>query len=686
MATNRSTIVGILLIAGLAAPATPILAADASGDWPMFKGDAGRAGMGVDGPDSEPVVRWRYDAGAPITDNVAIVGDLVLAASNDGVLHALDIASSQVLWRYAPASLVSGPTVYQDSAYVFVDGNDLVSLGLDGEIGWTTPDVGPGPTNPTVGDGAVYFGTADGDLVAVDAATGDERWRTQVDDTSGAVHRPAFADGRVHVASDGGGYVAVDAVDGDILWRFDTDAYATGTAVVSDGIAYIGAGAPEGRLWALDAAAGEEIWRVDEAYSNPSIADGIAFAGSAALGVAAFDVATGDPIWVFPIEGVARPMAVAEGVVYVPADQERRLYAIDASNGDELWHMELDAGTDCCVAVADGAAFVGTWSGSLYAIGSVGDGRARVTPSTPPAAVVSPNPFTVIETLEPSLTGLSGVGDIAFGPDGNLYVVQTAPAAIVVLSPDGTPIRSFGSPGAGPGELDFADRWPAIAVDQDGLVYVTEAGNARVSVFESDGTFVRHVGSFGDEPGRFLLPFDVVVDDAGGILVADDMQRTASRFAADGAFEWRLDPHSDPDFQGGYFHGGGVDANGRTWLTNDSTGMVLAFDTDGTKVESWSVMDEALGSGLLGPCQLALDAVGNTYVLDCSNRSFAVFDPERRLIGAWVGPDPLPFGAGYAFGPDWRLYALAGGDRADGGTVDQPDAILVMDVVLPVAE
>ena len=91
---------------------------------------------------------------------------------------------------------------------------------------------------------------------------------------------------------------------------------------------------------------------------------------------------------------------------------------------------------------------------------------------------------------------------------------------------------------------------PAIAVAQDGHVYVTEAGNSRVSVFEPDGTFVRHIGSFGDEPGRFLLPFDIVVDGAEGVYVVDDVQRTVSKFAADGAFEWRLDPHSDPDFVG----------------------------------------------------------------------------------------------------------------------------------------
>ena len=85
----------------------------------------------------------------------------------------------------------------------------------------------------------------------------------------------------------------------------------------------------------------------------------------------------------------------------------------------------------------------------------------------------------------------------------------------------------------------------------------------------------------------------------------------------------------------------------------------------------------------MGSCQIALDGAGNAYVLGLLQPDMAVFDPEHRLIGAWTGPEALPFGSAYAFGPDGRLYALAGGDRADGGTVDQPDAILVMEVALP---
>ena len=88
--------------------------------------------------------------------------------------------------------------------------------------------------------------------------------------------------------------------------------------------------------------------------------------------MSAFDATTGEPLWTFPVDGYARPLAVADGVVYVPADTERRVYALDAATGTELWRFDVDSGIDCCVAVADGAVYVGTFLGGVYAI--EGDG------------------------------------------------------------------------------------------------------------------------------------------------------------------------------------------------------------------------------------------------------------------------------------------------------------------------
>ena len=149
-------------------------------------------------------------------------------------------------------------------------------------------------------------------------------------------------------------------------WRFDTGDAQTGTAGVIDGIAYIGGSGDGGGglLWALDATTGEELWRIDEPIFTPAVADGVGYSGSVSGLITAFDTATGAIRWQETVEGTARPLAVADGVVYIPADAEQRVYALDAQTGDELWRFELDAGIDCCIAVAHGSVFVGTRSGA----------------------------------------------------------------------------------------------------------------------------------------------------------------------------------------------------------------------------------------------------------------------------------------------------------------------------------
>ena len=122
---------------------------------------------------------------------------------------------------------------------------------------------------------------------------------------------------------------------------------------------------------------------MDEPLFTPAVENGVGYSGSASGLITAFDTATGTIRWQETVEGTARPLAVADGVVYVPADAERRVYALDAQTGDELWRFELDAGIDCCIAVAHGSVFVGTRAGSVYAIGGDGGGSPGASPSAP---------------------------------------------------------------------------------------------------------------------------------------------------------------------------------------------------------------------------------------------------------------------------------------------------------------
>jgi outer membrane protein assembly factor BamB len=351
-----------------------------SGDWSTFRGDAARRGEGRDGPVGAPVLRWRFQANGTVPEQVVVFGELAYAASDDGVLHALDVQTGEERWSYvASEPPLKGPAVDDGMVYTF-DGLGVLHA-LDATSGgerWQATQALASPTSTAIGDGMVFAGTGDGALVAFDAEDGTERWRVAISST-GTAYAPAFDEGVVFIAADGRGYVATDALDGTPMWSFDIGEYSGGTAVVADGMVYAFGSEPAGTgmLWALDRATGAERWRIEQPIFTPAVSSGVAYAGSVGLGVTAIDTLTGEPLWTFPTEGPARPLAVADGVVYVPADVERRVYALDAANGTELWRFDVDAQIWCCVAVAKGAVYVGTQLGGVYAI------EGRVDPLTP---------------------------------------------------------------------------------------------------------------------------------------------------------------------------------------------------------------------------------------------------------------------------------------------------------------
>ncbi len=90
-------------------------------------------------------------------------------------------------------------------------------------------------SSPAVVDGVVYVGSDDGNLYAIEAATGSERWRFTTGDQVNS--SPAVVDGVVYVGSDDGNLYAVEAATGSERWRFTTGGEVGSSPAVVDGVA-----------------------------------------------------------------------------------------------------------------------------------------------------------------------------------------------------------------------------------------------------------------------------------------------------------------------------------------------------------------------------------------------------------------------------------------------------------------
>jgi len=272
-----------------------------------------------------------------------------------------DELSPKVKWSLKTSFSISASPVVVDQVAYISDYDVVYALdAATGDERWRF-DNGTWFTAPVVKDSVVYVGgeeMSDGDeyyLYALDAATGEERWRFQA---GGSVTPAAVADGIAYIGSDDNYVYALDDATGKWFWRFkagfEGDVVGFSAPAVADGVVYIG-GADE-YVYALDAATGELRWRQQMSDRTPTltVAEHVVYVSGWMSGLHALDPGTGEDFWVFG-GGMRGPAAVADGVVYVGSDDGA--YAIDAVTGEERWLFRTK-GWAASPMMAEGSVYV----------------------------------------------------------------------------------------------------------------------------------------------------------------------------------------------------------------------------------------------------------------------------------------------------------------------------------------
>jgi outer membrane protein assembly factor BamB len=288
------------------------------GAWPMIGRDPGHARRAEDGP-TDPRTVWTTEL-----DQVRSAGP---PSVQDGRLYVpADAVSDRARHRYRIHALSAST----------------------GEERWQVP-LRSEPNGPPAVSGDHVVVTARrslerGRVVCFQRRYGDEEWLVDVD---ARLTAPPTVDGRVVYVPDWSGRVhAPSMTDGSVLWSRWIDAGRGRTfaepVAVHDGTLYLGSMSGTTGVVALDAETGAERWRGDTgAVTGGPVVDGDLVVVRSHHLVVAFD-ADGTRRWsVNVLEADARPMAVDDRHVYVPARE--RLHAI-TRDGESAWSHDSTDG------------------------------------------------------------------------------------------------------------------------------------------------------------------------------------------------------------------------------------------------------------------------------------------------------------------------------------------------------
>jgi outer membrane protein assembly factor BamB len=94
-------------------------------------------------------------------------------------------------------------------------------------------------SNVAIGDGTVYTMSSDGEVYALDVATGADRWTFHIG-AGGDANSPVLIGDDLFLVGGSGILYAVDATAGTERWHVSLGSHSTFTPVVVDGIAYVG--------------------------------------------------------------------------------------------------------------------------------------------------------------------------------------------------------------------------------------------------------------------------------------------------------------------------------------------------------------------------------------------------------------------------------------------------------------
>jgi eukaryotic-like serine/threonine-protein kinase len=360
MSRTEGALLKRLLVLAALALCSPVFAQDA-----MFRGNPQHTGV-YPGPGVAQFtkIKWQFHTKGQVLSSPAVAGGVLYIGSSDHFLYALDADTGALRWKFETAGRIT--------------------------------------SSPAVSEGLVYFGSFDSNFYAVDAATGKLKWKfktagerrfaashlhgaepaaeTMPDPFDFYLSSPVVSNGAVYFGSGDTNIYALEAASGTLKWKFKTGDVVHASPAISDGTLFVGSW--DSFFYALDAATGKEKWRFKTGedqkihnqvgiQSSAAVADGVVYFGCRDSKFYAVDATTGKLVWSFDNKGswVIGSPAVQDGKVYFATSDSGLFYALDAKSGAILFSLDNKHWPMfSSPAVSGDTLYIGSHEGKLLAI------------------------------------------------------------------------------------------------------------------------------------------------------------------------------------------------------------------------------------------------------------------------------------------------------------------------------
>ena len=330
-----------------------------------FRGDAQHSGMYAQaGVPLLHGIKWKFKTEGAVISTPAVIDGTAYFGSNDHFLYAVTTADGVQRWKFKTGSRIA--------------------------------------SSPAVSQGRVYFGSYDGNIYAVDAKSGEQRWKFATEgerrftgrhlhgnDPAGEsmpdpfdfyLSSPTIVQDTVYIGSGDGNVYALDAATGALRWKFHTGNVVHASPAVANGTLYIGSW--DSYFYALDANSGQERWRFKTGedhdianqvgiQSSATIADGIVYFGCRDSNLYALDALTGTKKWAYSNKGswvISTPI-VKDGTLYFATSDTGLFNAVDAKSGALKYSLNFHHWPMfSSPAIAGRNIYIGSNAGTLMAI------------------------------------------------------------------------------------------------------------------------------------------------------------------------------------------------------------------------------------------------------------------------------------------------------------------------------